>query len=355
MVMSIQRLGQNSLNFSTRVLKNKMVLKTLENISKHPTSFSAGVSLCMSLGVRPLAIFATPDTEKENKQYAASNSICSGLIKFGMVEAVALPVEYAIQNIDNNPEKFLKPSTIKKLGSTSSKSYKLITQMLKLSTGFFTAIPKSILTIALIPVIMDKLFPSHKKVKEEQISSLQVTEPQKGLNFTGGVSEKISKGLGKIIDNERLQNFALKFQNKDKDIAKHMTAATDILLTGASVSRVNHSKDIKENRKRALNYNNIISTAVTLVGGYGLDRLARNKTGKFIENFKNIHAGDPKLAKYVEGMNILRPALIFAAIYYGILPIFSTYMAEKIDKRVNDVTNGKHHLHDCLYCLGKWC
>ena len=115
-----------------------------------------------------------------------------------------------------------------------------------------------------------------------------------------------------------------------------MTAATDILLTGASVSRVNQSKDIKENRKRALNYNNIISTAVTLVGGYGLDRLARNKTGKFIENFKNVHAGDPKLAKYVEGINILRPALIFAAIYYGILPIFSTYMAEKIDKYIEN-------------------
>lgn len=339
-VMSIQRLGQNSVNLSTRVLKNKFLLKGLENISKHPTSFSAGVSLFMSLGIRPVAIFATPDTEKENKQYAASNSICSGLIKFGMVEAVALPVEYGIQKIDGNPEKFLKPSTIKKLGGIGSKSYKLITQMIKLSTGFLTAVPKSILTIALIPVIMSKLFPNHSKEAPAQNMLAQdksehnAPAPQKGVNFMGGVSEKISKGLGKIIDNKTLQNFALKNQDKDKDIAKHMTAATDILLTGSSVYRVNKSKDIKENRKRALNYNNIISTAVTLFGGYGIDRLVKSRTGKFIDKFKSLNASDPKLSKYVEGMNILRPALIFAAIYYGILPIFSTFMAEKIDKYI---------------------
>lgn len=338
--MNIQRLGQNSIGLSSRILKNKVLLSGLEKISKHPTSFAAGVSLFMSLGVRPVAIFATPDTEKENKQYAVSNSICSGLIKFGMVEAIALPIEYGIQKIDNNPEKFLKVSTINKLGGTSSKSYKLITQILKLSTGFLTAIPKSILTIALIPVIMSKLFQNHSKVAPAQNILAQdklehnVPAPQKGVNFTGGFSEAISKGLGKIIDNKCLQDFALKFQNKDKDIAKHMTAATDILLTGSSVYRVNHSKDIKENRKRALNYNNIISTAVTLVGGYGIDRLVKGKTGNFIEKFKNLNASDPKLVKYIEGMNILRPALIFAAIYYGVLPVFSTYMAEKIDKYI---------------------
>lgn len=331
-VMSIQRLGQNSVNLSTRVLKNKFLLKGLENVSKHPTSFSAGVSLFMSLGVRPVAIFATPDTEKENKQYAASNSICSGLIKFGMVEAVALPVEYGIQKIDGNPEKFLKPSTIKKLGGVGSKSYKLITQIIKLSTGFLTAVPKSILTIALIPVIMSKLFPNHSKVAPAH----SAPAPHKGVNFTGGFSEKISKGLGKIIDNKTMQNFALKYQDKDKDIAKHMTAATDILLTGSSVYRVNKSKDIKENRKRALNYNNIISTVVTLFGGYGIDRLVKSRTGKFIDKFKTLNASDPKLTKYVEGLNILRPALIFAAIYYGVLPIFSTYMAEKIDKYIEN-------------------
>ena len=79
-------------------------------------------------------------------------------------------------------------------------------------------------------------------------------------------------------------------------------------------------------------YNNIISTGITLLGGYGVDLLMKNKTRKFIEKFKQLNAADPKVLKYVEGINILRPTIIFAAIYYGILPMFSTYLSEKIDK-----------------------
>ena len=111
--MHIQNISQQ--NFTTRLLKNKTVLKTLEKISDHGTSFSAGTSLALSLVMRPIAIFSTPKVEKENKQYAATNSICSGLIKFGIVEAVALPIEKAVKNIDKHSEKFLDKKTIENL------------------------------------------------------------------------------------------------------------------------------------------------------------------------------------------------------------------------------------------------
>lgn len=347
-VMNVQKLGKTSTNLSTRILKNKTLLKSLEKISDHGTSFSATTSLLLSLGLRPLAIFSTPDTEKENKQYAAANSISSGLIKFGIVESIALPIEYAIKNIDKNPDKYLKQLTIKNLTSNSeellnSRSYKLITQVLKLSTGFITAIPKSILTIALIPVIMDKvLFRGREKHNDKdkniQISENNLSKSFQGKNtpFTGRITDKISKGLSKIINNTKIQNLAKKYEHKDKDIAKHITAGTDILLTGAAVYQTNKSDKIKEDRKRALIYNNIISTGITLIGGYAADSVIKNKSSKFIEKFKQINAADPKLYKYIEGINILRPALIFAGIYYGILPIFSTYISEKIDKYIKN-------------------
>ena len=321
----------NPNSITTRFLKNKRVLKTLEKVSEHGTSFSAGTALVMSLTVRPAAIASTPDTEKENKQYAIANSIGSGLMKFAMVEAVAIPVEKAVKNIDSNPEKFLKNSTIEKLGK-NSRSYKLITQTLKLGTGFLTAIPKSVLTIALIPVIMDNLF--FKRNKKEQSQAVQVVKnPPAGKNIPfAGMTDRISKGLAKIINNDNVQQFAIKHQNKDNDIAKHITAATDILLTTTSAYRTSKSEDIKENRKKALIYNNIISTGITLGLGYGIDNLFKKSMKNFIEKFKLINAGDPKLHKYIEGINIIRPAVIFAAIYYGILPMFSTYTAEKIDK-----------------------
>ena len=337
--MSIQKINKTGINLAASIVKNKTVLKTLEKISEHGTSFAAGTSLFMSLAVRPLAIRSTPDVEKENKQYTMANSICSGIMKFAMVEAVALPIENAVKNIDKNPENFLKKLTITNLKNTQpalieSKSYKLITQIIKLSTGFLTAVPKSILTIALIPIFMDNLF-SRKKGNKKEETEKHINQRQnygKDISFNG--SERISKVLAKIIDNKSFQNFAIKYQNKDKDIAKHMTAAADIMLTSTSVYRTSKSNEIKENRKKALIYNNIISTAVTILGGYGIDSIIKNKTGRFIENFKQINAKDPKLYKYIEGINILRPALIFAAVYYCILPMFSTYTAEKIDKYI---------------------
>ena len=160
--MQVNKVSRNNPNF-TGVLTNKTVLKTLEKVSEHATSFSAGTALVMSLTTRPLAILTTPNVEKENKQYAIANSIGSGLIKFAMVEAIALPIENAVKKIDKNPEKYLNKASIKSFQPssnplTSSKSYKLATQTLKLGAGFLSAIPKSILTIAFIPIIMDKLF-----------------------------------------------------------------------------------------------------------------------------------------------------------------------------------------------------
>lgn len=306
------------------VLSNKTFLRGLEKISEHGTSFSAAASLVMSLGIRPLAINSTPNVEKENKQYAMSNSICSGLMKFGIVESVALPIEHAIKKIDNNQTKYLSADTLKNL---PPRAYKLITQTIKLGVGFLTAIPKSMLTVALIPIVMEKLFN-----KTLNSNSVPIQEQNEHIAFTGA----LPNSLAKIINNKKVQNFAIKYQASDMDIAKHMTTGTDILLTAASVHQINQNKDIKENRKKVLIYNNVISTGITLVGGYFADNLVKNKTEKFIEKFKHINSADPKLAKYVEGLNIVRPALIFAGIYYGILPMFSTYMSEKIDKFVNN-------------------
>lgn len=322
--MQVNSLSHN--NF-TGALNNKFLLKGLEKVSEHGMSVGAGTSLIMSLAVRPLAINATPNVEKENKQYAIANSVCSGIIKFGMVEALALPIENAVKKIDKRPRKYLQNASDDFI---KSRGYKLGTQIMKLGTGLVTAVPKSMLTIALIPIIMDKLF----NIQPFSAKKETTAPTDKNLSFKGN----IAKGIGKVLDNETIQKFLRKHETKDKDIAKHLSAGTDILLTSSFAWQTNKSDKIKENRKKALIYNNVIATGITLAGGYGVDRLVQEKSTKFIERFSQINKGDPKLAKYIEGINIIRPALIFAAIYYGILPIFSTYMAEKIDKFINKET-----------------
>lgn len=340
--MQVKNISQSNTNF-TGLWNNKLILKGLKNVSEHGTSFTAGTSLALSLGLRPYAIMSTPNVEKENKQYACANSICSGLVKFGIVESVAIPVENAVKKIDNNAWKYLKPETINNLRVSTKKlseseGYMLSTQMIKLGTGFITAIPKSVLTIALIPIVMDKIFklkPNQQLKQKADIPDIKLFTTDTHPTFKGRVTEKLANGIGKLIDNKYYQNFAIKHQKQNKDIAKHMTAATDILLTATSAYQTNKSNKIKENRKKALIYNNIISTAITLLGGYSLDNFVKKNTNGVLNKFKEINKADVNLHKYIEGINIIRPAIIFAGIYYGILPIFSTFIAEKVDKFIN--------------------
>ncbi len=346
--MQVKNISQSTPNF-TGLLNNKLVLKGLKNVSEHGTSFTAGTSLALSLGLRPYAIMSTPNVEKENKQYACANSICSGLVKFGIVESVAIPIENAVKKIDNNAWKYLKPETISNLRVstkklTESEGYQFSTQMIKLGTGFITAIPKSMLTIALIPIVMDKIFKLKPKTETQPATSILPSPKTPNIEhfmsgktptFKGKVTETLAKGIGKIIDNKHYQNFAVKHQNQNKDIAKHITAATDVLLTATSAYQTNKSSKIKENRKKALIYNNVISTAITLLGGYSLDNFVKKKTNGVLNKFQEINKADANLHKYIEGINIVRPAIIFAGIYYGILPIFSTFIAEKVDKFIN--------------------
>jgi len=327
------RIQHSSRNSFTGAMNNKFLLKGLECVSEHGTSFAAATSLLMSLGVRPLAIYSTPNVEKENKQYACANSIASGLMKFAIVEAAALPVEYAVKKIDENPAKYLKKPFL-----SSSKSYKFATQILKLGTGFLTAVPKSMLTVALIPVVMDNLF---IKKKDTETASKKLNSDKNGMSFTGKFSETAPKTLGKLLDAGWFRKFADKYRNSDKNLAKHVTAATDILLTGTSAYQIHNSSKIKEERKRALIYNNVLSTGVTLAGGYAVDNAVKSKTAAFIQKFSEANKGNPQLAKYIEGINIVRPAIIFALIYYGILPVFSTFFAERLDKLSQNIKNAQ--------------
>lgn len=339
------------------LMNNKALLKGLELVSEHSTSFIAGTTLLMASVIRPIVISMTPDVDKENKRYAAVNSFTSGLTKFAIVEAVAIPIENAVKNIDKNPEKFLNPETINNLKGSADKlinsqNYKFATQFFKLASNFITAVPKAMITIALMPLFMD-LFFKNKKANNTKISNNNLQnqgfyrlnnghneifapfEKKANPSFKGGLINNTSKAIGEILNNGNIQNLIKKFSSHNENIARNMTMATDILLTASFVNRTNRSKKIKPERKKALIYNNIISTGISIIGGCTIDKLVKNNTKGFIEKFSKANKENPKLAKYIEGINIIRPTLIFAGIYYGILPLFSTYLADKTDKFIN--------------------
>ena len=313
--------------------KNKLLHKGLEFVANKSGTFMAGTALVFST-LRPLSILATPKTDRENKKLACAKSIASAGINYTIIYGLTNLLAKGIKGIEETPSKYLKPATIKKMQEagkplSASKKYQFIAQLYKLGLGVVLAIPKSILTCALIPPIMNKFFKNKKEIQSDKIKinrqNVNNTPSFKGLN-------PISKSIGKTMDNPVMQKFADKF--KDSNYAMHIPVIGDILATGAFIRRTNKNKKIKENRKQVLNYNAAISTGLSIGVSYIADGLLNKPTEKFIKKFSEINKGEPKLNKYIEGIKIAKPTLIMAGIYYLAIPLISTFWAERI-KPVN--------------------
>lgn len=336
-------------NFSGyNLYKNQQLKKGLEFVADYGALFKAGTALTLATVARPIAIYSTPRTDKENKKLACAKSIASSAIGFGLMMGVSLPVSNCIKKIDTAPEKYLKKSTISALKDgakklTSSKGYQFATQLFKLGIDTAFAVPKTIITCAMIPAVMSLIFPN-KKVhfsndnQKNQDISIKEQKPlsKKSLNFTGKIpNEPLTKGIAKIIDTEFVQNITKQY--KDTNYPMHLSALTDTVATGAFIAQVSGSKKIDESRKTPLIYNSAIATGLSIVTGYGLDKALDKPTEKFISKFKEANKTSPKLDKYVEGIKIAKPTLLLGAVYYCVIPLLSTFFAERVPN--HDKTN----------------
>ena len=329
-------------NFSGyNIYKSKQLKRGLEFVSDYGALFSAGVSATLATVARPIAIYSTPKTDKENKKLACAKSIASSVVGFGLMLGASLPVSRSIKKINKTPEKYLKESTIKGLKEngkslTASDGYRFATQLFKLGIGAVAAIPKSLITCALIPPIMYMMFGKKSKGKSDLAGENKVVKtkpiPVKSLNFTGKPSkEALTKGIAEIIDNPKVQQFANKHKNSNYPM--HIAAITDSAATGAFALQTHNSKKIDEARKRPLINNAIISTGLSILSTYAVDKALDKPANRFIEKFKEANKGAPKLDKYVEGIKIAKPTLLMGGIYYCVIPLISTFFAERVNKK----------------------
>lgn len=318
------------------IYNNKILLKGLKFAANNGTLFAATTTLALSVTARPIAIMATPKTDRENKKLAAAKSFASGIVNYLIVLGASLPIVNAVKKIDENPSKFLKFKTIKNLKGSAktlveSKKYSFAAQLFKLGLGLVIAVPKSYLTCALIPSVMSVIFPK-KKEKIQKSSDFK----QKGriISFKGlydRTATGIAKGIGRLMDTKILQNAAKKLY--DTNFAQHIMSLTDVVLTMSFVEQTLKSKKIEENRKKPLIYNSIISTALCLSGGYALNDLTNIPTEKFVKKFKQVNKDLPELEKYIEGIKVAKPVLILAGIYYVFIPLISTFLADRTDNK----------------------
>ena len=330
--MKVNLLGVN-------LYKSKTLKRGFEFAANNGALFAAGTSLVLAPVARPISIFAAPKTDKENRKLACAKSIASSLVGFGLMMGVTLPITQNIKKIDKNPEKFLKSSTINALKENGkplnlSKSYKFATQLFKLGIGTVAAIPKAIISCALIPPIMTLAFNKKSENKSNTPVFQQDKTPNKtnNISFTGRVqSDKIAKKISKIIDTEIMQKNVLKY--KDSNYPMHIAAITDVAATGTFIAQTKHNKKIEESRKSTLCKNAAISTGLSIGASYVIDKALNKPTEKFIEKFKEINKTSPKLDKYVEGIKIAKPTIIMGLIYYCAIPFVSTFLAERFGDR----------------------
>lgn len=307
------------------IYTNNALKRGLEFAADNGALFAATTTLLLSAGARPAAIWLAPHTDKENKKVACAKSISSSGAGYLLTLGVSSPFTNAIKKIDENPQNYLKPSTIKFLKNGNeklyqSKSYTLATQLFKLGLGLIVAMPKAILTCAGMPFVMQKVFHKPKPEKKQQ---------NENPSFKGKSGEKLAQGVGKILDTKCMQKFSDRF--KDSNFPMHIVAATDALTTATFIHETNRSEKIEERRKKALIYNAGISTGLSIISSYILDKLTEKPTQKFIEKFKKVNINDKNLDKQVEGIKIAKPILLVGCVYYMLIPFISTFLADIAD------------------------
>ena len=330
------------------IWNSKALKKTLQFAEKNGALFTASTTLIFSAGFRPLAIWAAPKTDKENKKVACAKSISSSISEFFLTYAISKPIVNAIGLIDKNPAKYIKPQTIKALKEsagalTESKAYTLATQLFKLGLGLAVAAPKAILTTLGMPYVLEVLFhqppPKHEADDVDMEDFVEHIKERHGISdsddkdpaFKGGVSNSIAKGLGKILDLQGLQKFSTKY--KDSNFPMHIIAIKDALTTGMFIQQTAKSEKIREERKLPVMYNAFISTGLSITSSYIVDRLLEKPAQKVLNKIKQANKNDPNLHRYVKGFKIAKPVIIVACIYYAIIPFISTFIAERAEKK----------------------
>ena len=353
-------------SITTKICKSDSVKKGLELVANNGAGFMAGTQLAFATVVRPMSIISTPKTDKENKKLACAKSFASSLTNYLMVLAVSLPIARNVKKIDNNPEKYLKSSTIKNMKEGvkplfESKTYQFATQMFKLGSNALTAVPRAVVTCAMIPPMLalikgergkwgkwgknNEITANNELKQKLQTKENVVLEQEKNLidrklnensslkndspSFKGGLKGfNIAKKMGKIIDTTFMQKFSARF--KDTNFPMHTMAVTDSLTTATLCYEVNRNKKIDNDRKKVLNNNALISTGLGILSGYFVDKLTDKPTEKFIKKFSEINRHDKKLSKYVEGIKIAKPTILYAGVYYTVIPLVSTFLAERL-------------------------
>ncbi len=153
--------------------------------------FSAAFALILTCGLRPASIILLPSKKnKEDQKYASAHSIASGVIGLAISTIAFAPISSAINKFSDNAKDYLNKDSYLLKGETAKNNLKTLKVCFGRLPDIIPAIPKGILTVALIPPILKYVFGIEKKKADTTKNKTLPNVDYSLLNFQSGNKQK---------------------------------------------------------------------------------------------------------------------------------------------------------------------
>ena len=156
-LISFQANSGEPLKLLDMLLKNKYVQNILSLAQKNPILFKASLATILALSIRPLTILAVPGAKKKDKQYAATKSIVSGAVSFGIACGISWPLQKAIEKFKVAAENGTLEKSLKK--PLTKERFEAFNYFV-ITGAYFIVIPlEAFLLFKAIPKVINLIFP----------------------------------------------------------------------------------------------------------------------------------------------------------------------------------------------------
>ena len=363
------------------ILASKWFNKLAEYSNEHNVATSALIALGLAGVMRPATIMTLPGKkDKEDKIYASGHSMASAILGFVASVIVTSPLDGAVKKLfagngtlkdsNGNPKEYSKKlaelarqekellaqgadkrdkATGKIINEAARETWKAVKShrasletLSKNIPDWIIAVPRSILTIALIPPILKYVFGVEKKKKPEAQAPVNNNQQQtpmnfikkpifqqvqggvkadqasgKQPNFTGNVASsaaqaavetaKEKSGIFKpltdmydkftdlvakhftafVVDSKPMNYIADKLKDSS-NLFQHCLTIGSLITSGLYMEKTLTNDKLDKDRKKTLAVNQGLTFALSTAGAYTLDKYLKNwwenVTAKFVGN-----------------------------------------------------------------------
>jgi len=180
---------QKKLNtdFFNKILTSDKTKKILETAGGKQALFQASFALILTCGFRPLSILLMPSKKnKDDQKYASAHSIASGVIGFIITSILLAPFNNAFKKVQTKLDEMIQKGNYLENKEAASTAKIFVGRL----TDWVPAIPKGILTIALIPPILKYVFGIEKKKHGGKTQEALTKTDYSLLNFKSNKDNK---------------------------------------------------------------------------------------------------------------------------------------------------------------------